>query len=360
VRAPQDVIIVQLRRNVDDVIEYLSGDATRADLGEETRKIWERRKPLYEQVSDHEFYIGKGEQDWDAAERDLSALIQRVSQGDKAPLQPPVDRESYFLSLTNQRVEECLPFADELVADVDVLEMRIDLMESQDEDFLREQTALLRRRTAKPLLFTLRTKDQGGCYDEAGREAEMVRLFTLALRLGVEFIDLEITFKTEIISQVLERRRALGGATRVIASYHQFSEPVKSEDDVVRVLQQCYALGQAQGTSPTSIIDVVKVVIFAFADGDVWTLRNGVKKACETVPQLQGFPTIALAAGEKGKLSRVMNKYLTPVTHPLLPTKAAPGMSLAISISRSVFLVLSDSPTMPHAHASPHTQANCL
>ncbi len=34
---------------------------------------------------------------------------------------------------------------------------------------------------------------------------------------------------------------------------------------------------------------------------------------------------IALCAGEKGRLSRVLNRFLTPVTHPLLPVKAAPG-----------------------------------
>nr|AGK89942.1 tetra-functional AROM-like protein [Acanthamoeba castellanii str. Neff] len=335
----KDVIIVQLRRNVEDVIEYLSADVSRADLGEETRKIWERRRPLYEQVSDHEFYIGRGERDWAAAERDLVDLVQRVRRGDRAPLPlPGLDRdtgESYFLSLTTPRVEECLPFADELFADVDLIEMRVDLMESQDEDFLREQTALLRRRTAKPLLFTLRTRDQGGRYDETGRADEIVRLFGLALRLGVEFIDLEITLQSEIVSAVLDKRRALGGATRVIASYHQFNDPVKSEEDVVRVLQRCHALGQTGALSASSLVDVVKVVIFAFADGDVWTLRNGVKRAQETVAHLQGFPTIALAAGEKGKLSRVMNKFLTPVTHPLLPAKAAPGQ-LSVKEIKSV------------------------
>jgi pentafunctional AROM polypeptide len=360
----QDVIIVQLRRNVEDVVEYLSADVSRADLGEETRKIWERRRPLYEQVSDHEFYIGRGERDWAAAERDLVDLVQRVRRGDRAPLPlPGLDRdtgESYFLSLTTPRVEECLPFADELFADVDLIEMRVDLMESQDEDFLREQTALLRRRTAKPLLFTLRTRDQGGRYDETGRADEIVRLFGLALRLGVEFIDLEITLQPEIVSAVLDKRRALGGATRVIASYHQFNDPVKSEEDVVRVLQRCHALGQTGALSASSLVDVVKVVIFAFADGDVWTLRNGVKRAQETVAHLQGFPTIALAAGEKGKLSRVMNKFLTPVTHPLLPAKAAPGTPLvALSFSLSLFLVRRQLTVCCPMACDPWMQANC-
>lgn len=38
-----------------------------------------------------------------------------------------------------------------------------------------------------------------------------------------------------------------------------------------------------------------------------------------------GVPTIVLCTGEKGKIARVLNRFLTPVTHPLLPAKAAPG-----------------------------------
>lgn len=48
---------------------------------------------------------------------------------------------------------------------------------------------------------------------------------------------------------------------------------------------------------------------------------------------------IAICAGEKGKLSRVLNRYMTPVTHPILPVPAAPGFDLQISslINRSTF-----------------------
>ena len=34
---------------------------------------------------------------------------------------------------------------------------------------------------------------------------------------------------------------------------------------------------------------------------------------------------VSLAMGENGKLSRVLNRVFTPVTHPLLPSSAAPG-----------------------------------
>lgn len=330
----QDVIIIQLRRNLEDVMDYLSSDKSRADLGEENLRIWERRKSLYEKAADHEFFIHKGEQNWDKTEQELVAFVKRIREGSNSSLAQILgfgatnnanDTESYFLSLTCKRMEEVVPFADELFSDVNLIELRIDLMESQNEEFLREQITLLRRRSNKPLLFTLRTKDQGGQYVETNKDDDIKQLFTLALRLGVEFIDLEVTLKPDIISHVLATRDALGGATKVIASYHQFSKPVESEEEIVSIMQRCYALGSADPRPSASAIDVIKVVTFAFEERDVWTLRNGVKRAQETVPQLQHFPTIALAAGEKGKISRVLNRFLTPVTHPLLSTKAAPG-----------------------------------
>ena len=49
-------------------------------------------------------------------------------------------------------------------------------------------------------------------------------------------------------------------------------------------------------------------------------------------------PLIAINMGEKGKMSRILNKFLAPVTHPVLPFKAAPGqLSVAeINLGRSL------------------------
>lgn len=57
---------------------------------------------------------------------------------------------------------------------------------------------------------------------------------------------------------------------------------------------------------------------------DCVELQDEVAKARPNIPQ----PIIALLAGSAGKLSRVMNTYMTPVTHEALPTKAAPGTSV--------------------------------
>ncbi|CRK34864.1 hypothetical protein BN1723_014924 [Verticillium longisporum] len=50
-------------------------------------------------------------------------------------------------------------------------------------------------------------------------------------------------------------------------------------------------------------------------------------------------PIIALNMGALGKLSRVLNGFLTPVSHPALPFKAAPGQLSAAEIRRALFLL---------------------
>ncbi len=326
----EDLVVVQVRRNIEDVINYLDADKTRANLGEESKAIWNRRKDLYYAGSKYEFCVGKGEDDWEQSERLLHQFVTKIQQNGKrtvrkilniSPDVPINSAKTYFLSLTNKNFKEVIPFIGELASDVDVIEMRIDLLEEQSEDFVREQITLLRKHTSKPLLFTLRTLGQGGKFDEKGREEQVLILYRLALRMAVDFIDIEITLPQELKKQILQFKNRLGNVTKVISSYHQFNKRIQSEEEIIETMRKCYYENESSG------IDVVKVVYFAFESEDVFLLRNAVKRAVEEGKFPADIPLIALAAGEKGKLSRVLNKFLTPVTHPLLPAAAAPGNS---------------------------------
>jgi pentafunctional AROM polypeptide len=50
-------------------------------------------------------------------------------------------------------------------------------------------------------------------------------------------------------------------------------------------------------------------------------------------------PFIAMNMGEAGKLSRILNNYLTPVTHSALPFKAAPGQLSVVEIHQALTLL---------------------
>jgi len=70
------------------------------------------------------------------------------------------------------------------------------------------------------------------------------------------------------------------------------------------------------------------VISFALQEEDNY-------EAVSVTSQGREIPTtIGICAGEKGKLSRVLNNVLTPVTHPLLPRAAAPGQMSIEEISQ--------------------------
>jgi pentafunctional AROM polypeptide len=52
------------------------------------------------------------------------------------------------------------------------LELRVDLLSSLDISYVKEQVSLLKAHTTLPIIFTLRSSDQGGKFDGSPEEAQ--------------------------------------------------------------------------------------------------------------------------------------------------------------------------------------------
>jgi pentafunctional AROM polypeptide len=306
---------IQIRRNIADVEAYLATDGSRANLGEDVMTLWNRRRPLYESCSSHEVYLRKGDENWESVEENLYRLVRRIQFNTKSCNEMPCP--SFFLSLTSKRIEEALPILPELQAGVQAVELRVDLLESQDLEFVRDQLTLLRQHCSVPIIFTLRTKDQGGSLDAKGDEALIFSVLLLGIRLGCEFIDYENCWSDGLKKRVLSAAAASRSAT-IISSFHDFnSKPTK--ELVIEYYRKCVA-----GLDDADTDTILKIVVFAQEPEDVFVLHEGVREAAKAAGGRKKR-TIALAAGAKGKLSRVTNEFMTPVTHPLLHAAAAPG-----------------------------------
>ena len=120
-------------------------------------------------------------------------------------------------------------------------------------------------------------------------------------------------------------------ATRLIASVHEMgpAAPAPTEAHV-------RSLFVAAAADPQRRLAVAKVVVRARSVADAQRVVRIGREVCggAAASGLPGGPIahIALATGEAGKLSRVLNRTLTPVTHPLLPAAAAPGQLSAAEI----------------------------
>ena len=299
-RSGQQGVVVWLHRDIADIAEYLRHDSVRP--GFDPLAVYATRKDWYLQCSQYEHGILAGDYDWHRTQQSFIRLAQHVLGLRRLTLAP----HSFFLSLTFPDLTPALPYMEEMTEGVDAVELRVDLLEHAEPDFIRRQLAMLRQHTSLPVIWTVRSEREGGGW--SGDEHRTMEMLLLGLRLGCEYLDVEVKGGAGLQGRrrVCDRRRH----TLLIGSHHTPDSNGGSDDDLVAALQACDLNGQA---------DVLKLVVSAATADDAVRLMHIV--AGEKISK----PVIALAMGDRGKLSRACNTVLTPVTHPLLPNAAAPG-----------------------------------
>ena len=159
--------------------------------------------------------------------------------------------------------------AMEIATESEMVEIRADLLNFSDTEY-RE---LINR--SEKVVFTCRKDDN--------KSVDRKSLFSLALELNVDYIDLE----TESVEELLDwlKLELEGRPTQLILSYHNF-ELTPNSEELLRILKQFFKLGA----------DVAKIACMANSDEDVVNLIKMYRK--------QGRK-IVLGMGEKGLLTRV-------------------------------------------------------
>ncbi|KAG8970050.1 3-dehydroquinate dehydratase (3-dehydroquinase) [Tulasnella sp. 419] len=330
--------VIHIERDIESIVQYLTVETERPPYGESIEEVFRRRAPWYTEASTHQFYSffktvsPLTQEEKDQALRALKAEIVRFFNhitGAKPNLVTSIadGRRSYFLSLTYADVNDALPILDELTTGVDAIEFRVDLLSPTGKisesgnipplSYVALQLAQLRSATTLPIVFTVRTKSQGGAFPD-NAENEAFALFELALRSAVEYVDVEITW-TERRIKALD---AIKGPSQIIASWHDWSGAFKWDSPAAKDKYETAA----------SLGDIVKIVGKADTIGDNFSLFKFV----ETVANK---PIIAINMGVEGQLSRIINPTLSPVTHPSMPTKAAPGQMSFVQVQQALSLI---------------------
>ncbi|KAL8954740.1 MAG: hypothetical protein Q9183_006955, partial [Haloplaca sp. 2 TL-2023] len=150
---------------------------------------------------------------------------------------------------------------------------------------------------------------------------EIHQLLQLALHLGVEFLDLELYLPENILHSITNSKRN----TKIIASHH---DPKGTLSWSNGSWVHHYNKGLLYG-------DIIKLVGIASTQRDNSSLLSFRSWASTAHPKV---PIIAINMGVEGQLSRIQNPFLTPVSHPALPFKAAPGQLSAREIRTALGL----------------------
>lgn len=214
---------------------------------------------------------------------------------------------SHFLSLTYPSIDAALEHLPALRIGIDAYELRVDLLTDSTDMSIHRQIALLRDFSPLPIVYTVRTKEQLGKFSLEPSSAIM-HLLEQGLRAGVEYLDVEACLPAEDIDSITNSAiHKYHHKSKLLGSLHVTSP--QSEDEIKIMLEKCNLNGKA---------DILKVVTGASGDADC----HRVHEICSK--NIYNKPYIGLALGLAGAKSRIMNKYLTPVTHKLMAA-AAPG-----------------------------------
>ncbi|PSN72384.1 Pentafunctional AroM protein [Corynespora cassiicola Philippines] len=321
-------IVLLVTRDITKVMGFLQIDKTRPAYVEDMMGVWLRRKPWFLECSNYHFHSQSVESVGLANTlEDFSRFLALISGKGDALKVLKKKKQSFFVCLSAPQILPWVKLLPEIVVGADAVELRVDLLEDPQSptgmpspDFVVDQLALLRTVISIPLIFTLRTKAQGGKFpDNAYNEAQ--QLYRTALRLGVEFLDLEMTMPEEILREVSENR----GFTNIIASHHDpLGQLSWSNGSWIPFYNRALQYG-----------NVIKLVGMANSLQDNFALTEFKTWAESSHP----IPVIAINMGEHGKLSRILNNFMTPVSHPLLPSATAPGQLSAADIRRGLSLM---------------------
>ncbi|KAI1260802.1 EPSP synthase-domain-containing protein [Xylariaceae sp. FL1019] len=316
-------VVLLVHRDTEQNVEYLMRDKTRPAYSDDIRGVYERRKPLFQECSNYEYhspYLDPSGGLHDPPP-DFVRFASMISGRNPHFEEIKKKKPSFFVALTLPNVSSALEVIPRVCVGSDAVELRVDLLDDLSPENVVSQISLLRSATKLPIIFTLRSKSQGGRFGYSS-EDQLLPLFRTAMRIGVEYVDLEMSLSNGTLDAILKMR---AGSTRVIASHHDPAGKLSWKNGG---WQSWYNRALEYG-------DIIKLVGVASKIEDNFALAEFRDRMFAA----HGRPIIALNMGTTGKLSRVLNRFLTPVSHPGLPFKAAPGQLSAAEIRQGLTLI---------------------
>ena len=326
-------IVIHIHRNINDILAYLGQDTSRpAYEVYSSLETWNRRQPLFTECSSHQYYahtisdIPRGQTVLDIPEVKKSfARFLRVVTGHNV-LSPTAKPRSYFVALTSQDVSQ-ISNLDAVTIGCDAIELRVDLLKESGSadpypsiEYVSDQFAILRQASTLPIIFTVRTHGQGGKFPPSEEETAK-KLMLLALSWGVEYLDVELGWSDLTIAEVVANR----GFSKLIGSHHDLSGSLSWDE-----------FGWAEKvTLASKFADIIKLVGTASSLED----NLALERFRHAYLSKSTIPLIAINMGRAGQLSRVLNPVLTPISHPSLPARAAPGQLSLKEINECLSLI---------------------
>ncbi|KAB7662155.1 type I 3-dehydroquinate dehydratase [Sutterella seckii] len=210
-------------------------------------------------------------------------------------------------------------------ADFDILEWRGDHFTAIADtaaalDALRELRAVF---PDKPILFTFRSKKEGG-EQEIAPEAYIALNIAMAESGLVDAIDLELFTGDALVSQTIARAHAKG--VKVIMSNHDFHK-TPAKEEIVKRLTKMQELGA----------DVPKIALMPESKADVLTVLAATLEVSEKIADR---PIITMSMSKTGVISRLAGEVFgSAATFGAVQKASAPGQ-ISVTDLRTVLSII--------------------
>jgi 3-dehydroquinate dehydratase / shikimate dehydrogenase len=163
--------------------------------------------------------------------------------------------------------------------DADLVELRLDFFDSLDEVQLKRLRSLF----SKPMIFTLRSKDQGGVF--RGAEKDRLKKIEWLAELKPDYLDIEYNVPIEFITKLKSQHPN----TKLIVSFHDFEKTPGNLEEIWTHLKAIPASFHKVATMAASSVDALK---------QIWLFKNSTSNV------------ISVSMGEAGQFSRVLNPIM--------------------------------------------------
>lgn len=229
--------------------------------------------------------------------------------------------------IVKTKTEEILEMAKKAEESVaDVVEWRGDFWEQCSdtqalEELLSRLQAILK---TKPLLFTIRTKGEGGQFDE-GTQA-YVQLVKTAAKVA-DLVDVEIFMNGLPTKEVFEEIHKEG--CKIVASNHDFFKTPKKEE----ILRRLQYMQQENA-------DIAKIAVMPESEKDVLTLLEATE---EMTANYADRPIVTMSMKGMGAISRIAGEtFGSAMTFGSLEEVSAPGQ-LELSNLKTILEIMHNS-----------------
>lgn len=193
----------------------------------------------------------------------------------------------------------------------DVAEWRVDFyQDSEDKEQVIKTAEMLRDILGDvPLLFTFRSKGEGGEKDISGESYRELNL-SAASSGCVDLVDVEAFSEKVSAKEFLEELHSLG--VKAVASNHDF-EKTPEKEEIVRRLTYMKDIGG----------DIPKIAVMPNSGKDVLTLLSATLEASDG---RLNCPIITMSMGREGMVSRISGEIFgSALTFGTAGKSSAPG-----------------------------------